>query len=144
MTNFKCALLLVAGFTSVAGGADASSPSAWAELYAKAGTACIKASNLASAAMRGQPVDFSDVVLLVIDGRFPQPHMKNAQGRMYCLYNKISGATQIAEAATVSAALGRTCWSQSIRAKLKSARPIGTTCTAKTDEGDDYQGVVRR
>jgi hypothetical protein len=141
------AAALIVGLGCTADIAHASSPDAWAELYAKSGEACLKAADLTGATVRGQPVDFEGVVLLVVDGRYPQPHMKNARGTMYCLYDKKSGKTEVAEATLVTPAkpaTGRTCWSQSFRAQLKTPRVVGQPCTAKNDEGDVYEGVVRR
>lgn len=91
------ALVLVLG---LAGGsvtqAEASSPEAWAELFKRASTACVKASELRKA-RAGTPVDFSDKVLVVVDGHYPQPHMKNAAVRFACLYDKRARTTEVAE-----------------------------------------------
>lgn len=128
----------------------ASSPEAWAALHVRAGAQCIKASNLTGAAVRGEPVDFADRVLLIIDGRHPQAHMKAARATQFCLHDKQTGKTEISAqpvpVATTSRAdeTGRTCWTVSFRAQLKSPRPIGAACTARNDEGDSYTGVVRR
>jgi hypothetical protein len=148
-------VVLAAGLVCMATNVHASSPEAWAELYAKSGEACLKAADLNGAKLRGQPVDFQGVVLLVVDGNYPQPHMKNARGTKYCLYDKKSGKTEVAEAALVSPAkaagkskeepaTGRTCWSESFRAQLKTPIALGRPCRAKNDEGDVYQGIVRR
>jgi hypothetical protein len=80
-----------------AGCAHASSSDAWAELYAKAGAACTKASGLNATKLRGQPVDFQAAVLMIVDGRYPQAHMKNAKGTSYCLYDKVSGKVEATE-----------------------------------------------
>ena len=133
----------------------ASSPAAWAELFAKASAACTKAANFTGAKVRGQPVDFDEVVLAIVDGRYPQPHMNNASGTVYCLYHKTTGKTQVSESPPAAAdaagakkkpyaAKGRTCWMPSFGAQLKTPRPIGAACTAKNDEGDSYTGVVRK
>ena len=78
------ALLLMAGMATAA---LASSPDAWTELFKRASAACVKASEL-NKAKAGTPVDFSDKVLVVVDGHWPQPHMKNAPARFVCLYDK--------------------------------------------------------
>ena len=127
---------------------EASSPEAWQELYAKANAACVKASQLSGAKVRGETADFAGAVLLIIDGRHPN----GTRGTSYCLYDKVTAKTeaaaaQIAQAAAVPKAApttGRTCWNGSFGAQLKTPRPIGSPCTAKNDEGDDYTGVVRR
>jgi hypothetical protein len=89
---------LAAALIVAASTAQASTADAWAELFAKAGAACVKASSLKGAKVRGEPVDFQALVLLVVDGRYPQPHMKNAKGATYCLYDKVSGKVESAEA----------------------------------------------
>ena len=127
--------------------AQASSPAAWAELYAKAGAACTKASGLSGAKVRGEPADFQGAVLLVIDGRQPN----GMRGAAYCLYDKVTAKIEttpapVGQQATETKparATGRTCWTESFRAQLKTPRPIGAACTAKNDEGDSYTGVVR-
>jgi hypothetical protein len=138
------------GFAATA--AQASSPEAWAELYAKADTACIKASGLAGAKVRRETADFQGAVLLVIDGRHPN----GTRGTAYCLYDKVTGKSEIAAGQITHAAAepkpapkptqptGRTCWNGSFGAQLKTPRPIGAACTAKNDEGDSYTGVVQK
>jgi hypothetical protein len=145
--------VIVCGIICNAAIANASSPTAWAELYAKANAACIAAANLNGAVARGEPIDFEDLVLVIVDGRQPQPHMKNAKSTKYCIYRKQSGKVDVSEApaavpvasATATAtATGRTCWTASFRAQLKVPRAIGAACTAKNDEGDSYTGVVQK
>jgi hypothetical protein len=127
---------------------QASSPEAWKELYAKAHAACVKASALSGAKVRGETGDFAGAVLLIVDGRHPN----GARGTTYCLYDKVTAkaettARRAPEVATLpksAPATGRTCWNGSFGAQLKTPRPVGTPCTAKNDEGDDYAGVVRR
>lgn len=34
---------------------------------------------------------------MIVDGRYPQPHMKNAKGTTYCLYDKTSGKVETSE-----------------------------------------------
>jgi len=87
------ALGLVGGSATTA---EASSPEAWAELFKRATAACVKASELKKA-RAGTPVDFSDKVLVVVDGHYPQPHMKNAAARFACLYDKRTRTTEVAE-----------------------------------------------
>ena len=76
--------------------AHASSPEAWSELFKRASIACVKASELKKA-KAGTPVDFRDKVLVIVDGTWPQPHMKNAEARFACLYDKRSRTAETAE-----------------------------------------------
>ena len=45
----------------------------------------------------GKPVDFSDKVLVIVDGNWPQPHMKNAPAHFACLYDKRTRTAEAAE-----------------------------------------------
>ncbi|MCZ8374414.1 MAG: hypothetical protein O9342_03465 [Beijerinckiaceae bacterium] len=76
--------------------AFAASDDAWKELWKKSEAACLKASGFNQAKAQS-PVDFEAAVLRVVTGRYPQPHMKNAPGTVYCLYDKKSGKAEIAE-----------------------------------------------
>ena len=69
----------------------------WAKLMQRASAACIKSSELKKA-KAGTPVDFSDKVLVMVDGTWPQPHMKNAAARFACLYDKRSQKAEAVEA----------------------------------------------
>ena len=95
--RFLKSFALAVALAAAASSAHASTSEAWAELFAKAGAACQKASNLTATKLRGQPVDFQAAVLIIVDGRYPQPHMKNAKGTSYCLYDKVSGKTEASE-----------------------------------------------
>jgi hypothetical protein len=75
---------------------QASSPEAWAELFRRASAACVKASELKKA-KAGTPIDFSDKVLVIVEGTWPQPHMKNAAARLACLYDKRTRAAEVAD-----------------------------------------------
>lgn len=75
---------------------QASSPEAWADLYKRASTACAKASELKKS-KTGKPIDFQDKVLVIVDGIWPQPHMKNAPARFACLYDKRTRTAETAE-----------------------------------------------
>ena len=91
------AIILALGL--IAAGAEsarASSPDAWAELFKRASAACAKASELKKV-RTGKPVDFSDKVLVIVDGIWPQPHMKNAPARFACLYDKRTRTAETAE-----------------------------------------------
>ncbi|MCZ8183380.1 MAG: hypothetical protein O9322_10465 [Beijerinckiaceae bacterium] len=76
--------------------AFAASDDAWKELWKKSEAACLKASKLNQAKAQS-PVDFEASVLRVVTGRYPQPHMKNAAGTVYCLFDKKTGKAEIAE-----------------------------------------------
>ncbi len=77
--------------------AVASSSDKWAELMQRASAACLKASELKNA-KTGRPINFSDKVLVIVDGTLPQPHMKNAPARFACLYDKRTQKAEAAEA----------------------------------------------
>ncbi len=76
--------------------AFAASDDAWKELWKKSEAACLKASKFNQAKAQS-PVDFEAAVLRVVTGRYAQPHMKNAAGTVYCLYDKKTGKAEIAE-----------------------------------------------
>ena len=149
MAKLKC-LAIAFSIACMNNVANASSPEAWAELFAKANTDCTKAANLAGGTVRGEPVDFEAAVLVIIDGRYREPLMKkNAKATRYCLYDKQTGKAEVSEAPTSVpvakvTATGRTCWTKSFRAQLKVPQSIGSPCTANNDEGDSYTGEVRR
>ena len=44
-----------------------------------------------------EAVDFTDKVLVIVDGIWPQPHMKNAPARFACLYDKRARTAETAE-----------------------------------------------
>lgn len=92
--------LFAAGLMLAATPAGASSPDAWAELFAKAQAACFKASGLKDTRAIGKPTDFSDRVLVLVSGRWPQPHMKNAKATFACLYGKAGGTAEAQELMT--------------------------------------------
>ena len=83
-------------FALSAAAAQASSPEAWSELFTKASAACAKASELKKP-KTGTPVDVPDKVLVIVDGIWPQPHMKNAPARFACLYDKRTRTAEAAE-----------------------------------------------
>lgn len=89
-------VLALGAIAAVAGSAHASSPEAWTELFKRASAACAKASELKKL-RTGKPVDFSDKVLVIVDGNWPQPHMKNAPARFACLYDKRARTAEAAE-----------------------------------------------
>ena len=98
MTCRSMGILALGVLLAAAAPAGASSPDKWAELVQRASAACAKASELKKA-KAGAPVDFSDKVLVMVDGLWPQPHMKNAPARFACLYDKRTQRAEAAEAA---------------------------------------------
>lgn len=85
----------------LAGPAMASSPEAWKASDARATAACVKASGLAGARVVGRTGfdDRSGQDALLVKGRWPQRHMKGAEGTMLCLYTRATAKTVVAEAA---------------------------------------------
>ncbi|MFN3400852.1 MAG: hypothetical protein ACK4Z4_10990 [Ferrovibrio sp.] len=90
-------LAALAVFITSIGTAAASTPEAWRELFAKAGRQCATASGLLDAAALAQPIDLGDVVLVLVGGMWPQPHMKQAPAHLLCRYSKASGDTTVIE-----------------------------------------------
>jgi hypothetical protein len=85
---------------SVACAAVATTPAEWAAFDQEVAAACIAASGLRNARPAGKRVDFDDGVgyaALVIDGRYPQPHMKNRRARVLCLFDKRTRAAIVAD-----------------------------------------------
>jgi len=84
----------------LAAGAGASTPEAWEQAEKAAVQACLQASGLAQPSVAGKPVVFDDAsgqTAVVVHGRYPQPHMGGAQGRVLCLYDRVSGLAHVAE-----------------------------------------------
>lgn len=84
-------------FLACAGNAAASTPEAWQELFAEAGRQCAAESGLLDATARAQPIDLGDVVLVLVGGMWPQPHMKQAPAHFLCRYSKVNGDTTVIE-----------------------------------------------
>jgi hypothetical protein len=95
--GLSCVMSLLCLAIAFAAPARAASPGAWAELFAKASAACSRASGL-SGVRPGKPVDFSDKVLVLVDGRWPQPHMNRRPAHFACLYDKRTGTAEANEA----------------------------------------------
>jgi hypothetical protein len=71
--------------------AIASSDDAWAEHEKKVTEACFTASGFKDAKAHTKLMVFDDSVgmdALVVEGEYPQEHMKGEKGMMLCLYNK--------------------------------------------------------
>jgi heat shock protein HslJ len=81
--------------------AAAATPDAYAKLDKASEAACLKAANL-TGATAGPPVRYSDKVMFdarVIEGAWPQSHMKGATARMLCLYNRKTKRVEVQELA---------------------------------------------
>src|SRR5262245_8147553 len=92
-----CLRLFVVGlfiaFTGILGVARTrgATPEAWAAYEKEVVTACTAASKLRDPKPGGSTVDFDDrvgVTALIIDGYYPQPHLKNKRSRVLCLFDK--------------------------------------------------------
>ena len=79
-----------------AASSNAATPEAWADLMKRASETCTTASGLKKA-KASKLVDFSDKVLVAVDGNWPQPHLKNAAARFACLYDKRSQTAEAME-----------------------------------------------
>ena len=80
--------------------AHASSPDAWAAYDKAVLASCTKASGLTDAFPVGKAAQFDDRVeytAILLQGRYPQKHMKGQQGTELCLYNKKSKTAFITE-----------------------------------------------
>ena len=80
--------------------AHASSPDAWAAYDKAVLASCTKASGLKNAKPVGNAAQFDDRVgytALLLQGQYPQKHMKGAQGTELCLYSKKSKTAYVTE-----------------------------------------------
>jgi hypothetical protein len=96
----KAAALTFLCLAALAIQAHASSPDVWAAYDKTVLTNCTKASGLKDAKPVGNAAQFDDRVgytALLLQGRYPQKHMKGAQGTELCLYNKKSKTAYITE-----------------------------------------------
>jgi len=85
------ATLLCLALTCASGTTQAASDAAWAEHNQQLIDACLSASQLKHPQPVGQPAEFDDAVgysAVLLQGRYPQPHMKNRLGRELCLFDK--------------------------------------------------------
>lgn len=89
------------GALAMAAPALSATPDAWAKVDKASEAACLKAANL-TGATAGPPVRYSDKMAIdarVIDGSWPQPHMKGAKAKMLCLYNRKTKRVEVQELA---------------------------------------------
>jgi len=92
-----CTTAVLAGLAARAG---ASTPEAWAQAEREAAQACQEAAGLSEPTVAGNPVVFDDAsgqTAVVIEGRYPQAHMQGREGRVLCLYDRISGLAHVAQ-----------------------------------------------
>lgn len=89
MKIYLTLLLALGGATH----AVASTDQAWAEHDKRVASSCLKATTLKQARVASTPAEFDDRVgytAVLIQGRYPQAHMKNQPGAELCLYHKQS------------------------------------------------------
>ncbi len=82
----------------------ASSEEAWKKHDQNLKTACIKASQLKNTKVVSDVMTFDDRVgysAIVLEGRYPQAHMKNKLGRELCLWQRSKQKASITEADTL-------------------------------------------
>lgn len=104
--NMKSAIALLIALAGVVGQANASSTDAWQALDKAVVDSCVKASQLKSVKPSGK-AGFDDSVgyeALMLEGRYPQPHMKNQPGTELCLYNRQSKKATVTEWTTLKPA----------------------------------------
>ncbi|WP_095106106.1 hypothetical protein [Pseudomonas sp. Irchel 3E20] len=90
-------LLALVAFTFQA---HAASPDAWAAHDKAVLSACTKASGLIKTSPVGAPAQFDDRVgytALLLQGQYPQKHMKGRKGSELCLYHKKSKTAYVTE-----------------------------------------------
>ena len=96
----KAAPLILFCLTALTSQAHASSPDAWATYDKAVLTSCTKASGLKDSKPVGNAAQFDDRVgytALLLQGQYPQKHMKGAQGTELCLYNKKGKTAYVTE-----------------------------------------------
>lgn len=81
--------------------AMASTPEAWSQSQKDAIAACVLASDLNGAAVRGDPLVLNDSAgktAVLVRGRWKPAHMKNARATMLCLYDRAGRTAAVTEA----------------------------------------------
>jgi len=81
--------------------AQASSEEAWQKSRQIMTQACINASHLSKVKVLGEPIEYDDNTgysALLLEGRYPQQHMKNRRGRELCLFQRSSGRASVSDA----------------------------------------------
>lgn len=98
MTTARAVLTGLAAVACLAASqAQASSPQSWDRLRSRSEAACIQASGFRDARMTAYADSFAASTVAVIEGTWPQRHMKNMKGRVFCLFDKQSGRVEVAE-----------------------------------------------
>ncbi|WP_152607790.1 hypothetical protein [Acinetobacter sp. A47] len=90
-------LLIISAMSSAT---FASSEQAWNKHHEEIKSACIKASQLKNARAVSNVMLFDDRVgysALLIQGKYPQPHMKNKTGQELCLWHKTTKKAYLSE-----------------------------------------------
>ena len=82
------------------GNAQASSPEEWMEHDKLVRQVCLAKSNLKYTKVLGNPMMFPEMGLsaVVMAGRYPQPHMKNQEGRELCLIDTMGSKVEVGTA----------------------------------------------
>jgi hypothetical protein len=96
----KAPTLILLCLTALTAQAQASTPDAWAAFDKTVLASCTKASGLKAAKPVGNPAQFDDRVgytALLLQGQYPQKHMKGQQGTELCLYHKQSKTAYVTE-----------------------------------------------
>jgi hypothetical protein len=96
----KAATLTILCLTALTAQAHASSPDAWANYDKAVLASCTKASGLKDAKPVGNAAQFDDRVgytALLLQGQYPQKHMKGTQGTELCLYKKNNKTAYVTE-----------------------------------------------
>jgi hypothetical protein len=97
----KLSVCLMVGLLMVVATGEASSPGEWEKHQKEVVATCTKASGLKGARVIGDIVSFGDDIGLdavMVRGRYPQPHMENAEGHALCLFNRQTRQAQCNEA----------------------------------------------
>ena len=92
-----CCLAVVGGVTVPV--TNASTSASWAALDKASASACVKAAGFRKPSV-AKSIHFSDAMGLdarIVSGIDPQAHMKNAHGRMLCLYSRKTGRAEVQE-----------------------------------------------
>ena len=96
----KATTLTFLCLTTLATQAHASSPDAWAAHDIAVLASCTQASGLKNVKPVGNAAQFDDRVgytALLLQGQYPQKHMKGQPGTELCLYNKKSKIAYVTE-----------------------------------------------
>ena len=96
----KSHALIFMSLAALAFQAHASSPDAWAAHDKAVLASCLKASGLKNVEPVGTAAQFDDRVgytALLLQGQYPQKHMKDATGTELCLYRKKTKTAYVTE-----------------------------------------------